>query len=362
MTEFKFIESGYSDPIIKTKAPEFINIPPREHNENDIENRVSKTVKKQFLPEDKPPAIKDEIVKITNPDSVENLMGGCVNLVNILIARHKDEEPVNTLLFLDKSARNGAYIFRLVWHELEQRGELPDGINMPNIRFMDVGQNNDRKYHFPGPKEILKAKYKKNDFENQRVLVVDEYIYSGDSLRSGLKVIEDIYGVKPAGLSLFSRLPLWYGKDNGILGVTDLETKDESYQRVEDTLDRLSPDKIIGLYEATTKTEKSDFLNTMSKVISLSGFSDFGFIYQTVRRDTNTKLQINDIKSLYKSVKGTLLLSKDSQNIWQYIDSAGGFISRRLNTKQKNENNILYRKTLKAIVSSYMSERDTVKK
>jgi len=360
MGEFDYIENGYQGSLVIREAPKTISIPDRKYENDDPEDRASAAVREVFATETIGTGLKAHVLRITEPESIENLMSGTVNLINTIIENNRQGKPIDTMLFLDKSARNGAYVLRLLWQELQNRGEIPEGVVFPKTRFMNIGRFDDGKHHNIAPLELLKVKYKKNDFEGGRVVVVDEYVATGGSLRRALKTIEDTFGTVPVGLAQFEKLPSWYGsKGMGLLGVTDLEDAGGRYSLVKKGLDKLTSEEARSLFEIASRTDKREFAAIISKVTYWTNKNIRpGIIHKFLATHGKNLLHEEDIESLHTIAKESEMNFIDGTDVWQYINSAGGFTSSRMDGKEQNENNRYYRQTLRAIVSSYMMERD----
>lgn len=91
------------------------------------------------------------------------------------MTKNKQSKKKYKVVFLDKTARNAAYIFRLVWAKLEQQGEIPEGVKMPKIRFINVGTEESLEHKENLVRERLKETYREEDFVEGRVVIVDEF-------------------------------------------------------------------------------------------------------------------------------------------------------------------------------------------
>jgi hypothetical protein len=143
-----------------------------------------------------------------------NLMSGTCNLINTIIQRHEKGETIETLLFLDRSARLGAYLFGVCWDIVEKRAgargsSLPLG--KPKIRFVNSGTEDREKHQHKGTITSLGELFQKEDFKGS-VMIVDEYVSSGGSVRrTGEGLING--GYRPQhlyGIAQFMELPYWY--------------------------------------------------------------------------------------------------------------------------------------------------------
>lgn len=140
--------------------------------------------------------------KILNPGSLPYLSRGGVNLINIVTAKQAD-----TLLFLDKSGRPAAYFFLKLWHDLHPLRQLP------RIRFLNVGRE-----LYPqdvDSEEVIQeiaARYR--ELSETRLIIVDEYVDRGNSLRLAKQLIQNACPQTNIVLCLgmFEHWVPWYGR------------------------------------------------------------------------------------------------------------------------------------------------------
>lgn len=365
MHEFLRIRHGSMGNMVEWSAPKAIIFPDSKDDESGIEGRVSASIKERFVSDDIDLWLQRDIIQVSYFRQISCLIGGTLNLVNTVIDQHQREEPIDTLLFLDKSARSGAFLYRQMWSELRKRGEIPDGVLIPDIRFMNIESERDL-HEFP--EAILRRKYRGEAFEQRRVVVVDESVEHGKTLRTGLKVLEDVFGTLPIGMAQFQSnfFPVWCDSSE-TKGVAELVPNDESrpgYREVRDRLNELQfKDEEVGaLLKIVGEVSETRFSEAVQEIKTFldraihpetihSHFKDCGL-------SRNEDWELEGIKLLCRLVWHVGLQAADGSNIWQYIDSAGGFVARTKDDNKVRRHFVYYRKVLKAMISIYMQERD----
>ncbi len=228
---------------------------------------------------------------------------------------------------------------------------------------MNIGLGEDEKHGAKAPEYYLRRKYRSEDFEEKRVLVVDEYVSSGGSLRRAMKSLQDIYGIKPDGIANFVGLPEWYGSTgSGVIGVTDFEYNHE-FNSVKKKMQRIDLFTASSIWEVHKTLNKETFESVIGKirfVTSKGKFNEEKLVDQ-VLKFVNVDIDREDIKKIVKFVSDNELKANDGKHVWQFVDSAGGFTSRKIEDDELNANGRLYRQVLKSIVSLYMFERQMEK-
>lgn len=370
------VENVSSGELSRKEAPKHIKLQENEEQgSNSIASTVAEKLKNTYIAnpdeseQDISRKLDRELRYVTEPKVVEEMLEGSMNLVNTVIERNNSGQPVDTLLFLDKSARNAAYLYTTLWRELESRGEIPTGLQRPEVRFMDIGQPvvkgvEDDKYTNNAAIFFLKKKYHHEDFTNMRVLVVDEFVSSGDSVKKAMASIEEIYsGSNTTGIAQFDKKPEWYGnREKGILGVSDLE-KDPIYNKTRESLVNMDDDTAERLWGIYCKVDRDNFDSIMTQIRYRSGESIVSEDMQTqLFRNDRNNLTIDEITFAGEFIKKYDIKNGADDYVWQFIDSAGGFISRPLENSELNRNNHYYRKVLKSMVTYFMIERDVQKR
>ena len=162
----------------------------------------------------------DRLFDRKNKESSFRLFSGTINVINYVLNQRGD--PFETIVFLDKSARLAAHLFRVTWSLLQQRKLISEEFARPNIRFFNVGKGSLEKAKSDASQSLLASKLRTADYEKKRVLVVDEVVASGSSSRLAMNVLRNIFGARVETLEAYSREPGWYGC-NWMKGVDDSE-------------------------------------------------------------------------------------------------------------------------------------------
>lgn len=159
-------------------------------------------------------------------ESSSGLLSGAGNLLNFLVAKEQRGEKIDTIVVLDKSARNALYIFTTLYRELESVAQAENRMDllpqMPKIKFINVGKNESAKHADEKAMETLSHTYPKTDLEG-RVLIVDEVMSSGTSVKKAGEALLDA-GYEPTsleGISNYDFFPGWYRRDD-VKGIADV--------------------------------------------------------------------------------------------------------------------------------------------
>lgn len=149
---------------------------------------------------------------------LQDLATGTLNLINLCV-----EKQIDTIFFLDRSARPAAVLFRQVWQTL--LSEFPK----PEIRFINMGPSNQdlqegkwswarrwRRMH-----KKLAARYINLNTKGN-ILVADEYISSGATINRAKSLIKRMYPqANILATGLFLHNPSWYIYTNGLIGLSE---------------------------------------------------------------------------------------------------------------------------------------------
>lgn len=154
-----------------------------------------------------------------------NLMAGCINLINHIEDAANSDTPIETLLFLDRSGRLAAYILRITYEQIAETYDEEGrtiASHMPKIRFINVGSEDWAKHSDRVAHARLSHMYHPVDLAEGSVLIVDEYILSGASVRNTGRVLRDCgFADEAPAISMFRQCPEWYG-DNKVKGVAEV--------------------------------------------------------------------------------------------------------------------------------------------
>lgn len=286
-----------------------------------------------------------------------SIFNGSVNLVNEVFEQNKKGNDIRALLFLDKSARNGAYIFRLFWKELKDRGEIPTDMTFPEIRFINIGRDEGEKLRSRSARALLKETF--NEFNvDRKVIVVDEFADTGNSLKRAMEFVRSLYGVETKGFQLYSMCPYWYGHTPVFLGVRDLSLSSDLRKGFND-LDSETAAKLFGFFK---KINRDDFIDFISKFYNgvFGGYLEIPSVKGGLNHGEVVDLcQILFSKNLLPDRTN---LEIDNDNIWDYITSVAGYLSIPLRDKELIRQHCQCRQMFDVLVKKYMEKIDKIRK
>lgn len=234
------------------------------------------------------------------------LAEGTIRLINFIIYETiQGGRNIDTLIFLDKSARPGAYLFSQTWNELSQRSLIPDGVKKPAIKFLNYST-----YDFvnirSSAKKLLKMYFKGKLGSN--IIVVDESWASRSSTQGAMDLIDQISRKKiifknnVIGVPNFPDFPEWY-HNTSFSPIADLPL--EVRVNAADCLDQIGETQLFVLAK-------------------LTDFEEEEFVRST---------QVNEILKPTRGKKSPNQISSDeayietNRAIYYYIKSAGGLLS-----------------------------------
>jgi hypoxanthine phosphoribosyltransferase len=156
-------------------------------------------------------------------ERLTRIVEGMVRFITFLQVHEKAGEPYETLVFLDKSSRPGAFIFQQV---LKLRTDLLE--NIPKILFVDIGRSEPKdKNHIP----LTDYPYKyQNLIDGKKICIVDEHTGSGVTLIKAEQLFRKRIGYKPKDVAshvLFKITPYWYDRPELIGVANTILTTDE---------------------------------------------------------------------------------------------------------------------------------------
>jgi orotate phosphoribosyltransferase-like protein len=144
-------------------------------------------------------------------ERLQDAATGIIDLMNLVISTKTD-----TLVLMDKSARPVAEFFKALWREKYMEYKVPE------IRFVNIGNEISDKYNSDDELNSLN-KVHSLSLDGKRVVVADEVVSSGKSLKNAKSILERLFS-KTKNIvytAVFRSLPNWY--DNPVsLGVSDL--------------------------------------------------------------------------------------------------------------------------------------------
>lgn len=304
MDQYKYIATHHGETErINCKNP--LSLPSKHSN---IWDEIRQQVKDYFLHE------KGEDIFFNENEF--NLISGTVNLINHIIENNQTE-PIKTLIFLDKTARLGAHIFRVLWSILEKQGKIPSGISMPTIKYVNIGRFEDHKHGDNRALGLAKQVFPKDALKGNGVLVVDEFISSGGSVRRAMKTFNDIYGSNAHGIANFIDLPSWYGA-NDRKGVEDPNLSKDVYTYLE----QIDKDVFDFLFTMIKNQKNEDFITQFFFDAEEMNFEDFVTKYSTDTISTDL------LKKIYLVLQ-TIPFGITEKSIIRYFRSFGGFLALR---------------------------------
>jgi len=165
---------------------------------------------------------KSVVIPSVFEESTVHLVPGILNLINYLIIKQTQNETIQTLLFLDKSARLAAFLFRksVIESNLLAQKKGHDLSYLKKIQLRFISPHLDSSLT-PVALTALKKRYRQDDF-NGRVLIVDEFINSGGAAirASQLLLLGEYTPTHLTAISNFETLPRWYAAES-VKGVAD---------------------------------------------------------------------------------------------------------------------------------------------
>jgi len=334
------IEGLNPGDIVERSAFSHIKVP----QENDsiwtvIETQLSLFTKRYhniFTPE-----AGRAVTRTCSKESTHYLISGTTNLINTIIDRHCAGNDTETLLFMDKSARNGAFLFDILWKAYSKLHLIPE-IKKPTIRFLNISGYDYEKHKSPASLALLKQKLHQKDFSHG-VLVVDEFVCSGDSLKLAVKVIDDLFNSHPDGVQQFEYCPHWYGK-SGLLGVTDsFDQYDETFEKI----GQLPTDQILNINTIINTIGEDQFGDLTKRIIDKSG-------QIKLPNPGLTKVEINLVKLF---ISQSQLEEDEIPAAVAYFRTAGGFLVSPQPEKTLKDSARAYRSVLRQICDLYLKNQ-----
>lgn len=363
-----------------------------ENSKKKIEELVTKTNIPEDLQEvmkrtDISPELRGILEETCDGKAIENLMHGTLNLINEIAVRAHEGKPVDTIVFLDKSARNAHYVYDKLWRGLEERKELPEDIHKPKVRFMNIGSDEQSSKSTEQSLAVLKSKLNDEDFaKEENVLIVDEIIIKGNASRAALKTMENLYDFKLDSISQFQDTPRWYGHgDLGILGVEESKTAGEL--NLKRALDKITPEDLTDTQDTLEKLGKESFsklLTDSCRHLKNKQWNPDEWkpldLQETRKNMNNLSITENDIEITQKYAEILLddyELGRENWRFWgntipeftksleDYLHTADGYFTSPLGgleskDQSKTDNFKIYRHVLKGIVDDYLQSRDKI--
>jgi len=334
----KFVYHDGADMDLEPKwktAPELIEAFKFEENDS-VFKEIYLEMKADWGKQNLGRGIKRYVERLTDLYQVELVLRGTANLVNTIVEHNQSGEPIETLVFLDKSARNLAYVFTEMWLRLEQENILTAETKRPEIRFLNVNNDNGQMYVLVPEMErsLLAERLRPQDFIGKKVAIIDEYTETGGTLKKTQEMLRKMYGTKAIRMAGLYNLPGWYGgKDFGVLGITDLNLGTR-YREVKELLREASEEELFLLTEAAQRLGREKFVKKAFRITE----------------DPEWK----EIEAVMMNLG---MLRGDGLFVWHCIDSAGELLGRPLNDKHLEQNNRLIRELLKSMVNRLIDKK-----
>lgn len=185
-----------------------------------------------------------------------NLAEGTLNLINLCIDR-----AIDTIYFLDKSARPPAFLFRHTWQHL-----MPD-VPLPHIRYINIGLSQDEMIaaYNATVAQALQARFALT--KPNHLLIADEYTDTGSSLQRAETVLRTVFpqaeSITTTGI--FKRkIVTWYA------GVSTSGYSQEAILGIRDKLVQNQQNPIDPYFIEPTRGEKDTSLRLRSELAQMA--------------------------------------------------------------------------------------------
>ncbi len=356
----KYISGGFEGFLTNETPYQFIEQPKREvlYLTSDFLTSINRNHHFKVSSE----GVSGHLEAALENGNLSDLVTATTQLVNKVLEESLTGDPITSLVFLDKSARNGAFLFYTMWDGLQQRGEIPQGVARPDIRYMNVGRFHDEKHSSQGPVALFKDQFTLiPEGMSPHVLVVDEYIESGGTARRAQKLLMDAFGIKADAISMFSTVPIWYGtSDIGLLGVKDPKHEDFwSTTELGKSLSGLPAKTLLSAKHILDRFDGTGFEEIFGTVyikdkVERSSVDDI----RKALEDKGLDVAVEDILELLSIAHTEGMGIVNIYELVQYLESAGGYFAVPTSSEYDRQNFIAYRTILKSIIQSYLIFRD----
>ena len=238
-------------------------------------------------------------------ENYKNLVQGSLRLINyVLTEKQRTSNDVNTLVFLDQSARPGAFLFYKLWSELRKMGKIPREFSKPNIIFINYSSSEKQ---YLSDSELI-YKLLENAIQNYigtNVLVIDESWSSGLSTKGGMRIARQVQKQKGRviGTLNYENFPTWYARRTSFPA---LGLPTHAMKEIGDHLNYLPPDRLEKLISLFNKGR--DFFCNSKEVAAI--------LDETFENDT-IEIVANGPGRNYSIV----------ETVYYYLKTAGGLIS-----------------------------------
>jgi len=299
----------------------------------DVVSKV-KTNLESYLPEERKPSYSELVNTTTKDYEIKNIIAGGLNLINYVIQEKQLGNEINTLVFLDKSARNGSLVFKTLWRELSKiQPEILGDHKMPKIRHLNVGHETTTADMMRESTKALILETIHADDYRSRFLLVDDIVASGNTMRKAQNVVGTIIGSEALGFSMFSETPTWYQHGEATKGVR--EGNSDPYDQIATAL---SPTEAVNLLNILKSIGSSKFLEIYDNLKIVKG------VIGSADLDTITRLKQR--------------IDMDSgEYLADFLVSAGGFFALPLQNENSRKLSVLYRNLLRDSAKVYVKEK-----
>ena len=313
----------------------------------------------------------------------EYLLKGTLRLVQKVVDANSQGTPYDTVFFLDKSARPGAYIYRKIIDVLQDKGYLSEETKLPEIRFMDVGKvGEERKIKSEETARMFREKFSADNLGN-KILIVDEFRDTGATLTNALQEFEEIYKKNPEHIFELDSAyqfnenkiaPFWY-RDSGIVSLVrdalitenlrgiDLavEKNDDSYLK---NFERVTKDKDGNVIESTvvnlgTNLEEIEMLRGLASKIDRktyiklfdSSFDNHSMKeLEAILRSSIPTIELSDVKNELNAVLNSKIKVMPG-SLYDYFEYAGGRLAAPY--RENRSSGLRFREMLSTLVKLF---------
>jgi len=293
-------------------------------------------------------------------EAVNDIGPGMIDIVNLLIESINVQEPINTIVFLDKSARPVAFLLQQIYKELKKSSKVPEEFKLPQIVFFNPSGFYDTTSSIQ--KKIIKEFFSQADISGN-VLIVDEVILTGSSsqfVKDALEDYKDDKGLSSMNIKVkaaFDSIPDWYSFN--VSPVRDNPLYDFELHQIDSILENITDITFDVLLKHVKKNKQvfRDFLS-FTETLLLSGDTS----EKKITELTNW-LQMNNIifsKSSMKKILEDVNEFSDKINdpnssvsheyLDEYFSKAAGFLTNRTDKDFLTSDRVLYRRILKKCV------------
>lgn len=292
------------------------------------------------------------------PDSENELYGHVAYILKIVdkvLESIGTDDQINTIFFIDKSGRIVAHLFKAMWSDLRKIGLINNSVKCPKIRFINDGCDYRGQKNKTARAEA--ADYIKRVADTEGILVVDEVIASGTTIKSVLRVFEQASVKTLGGLSAYPFTPLWYSADKGQKGVRGVSINNITY----DAFERLSSEdflflrKIInllmefGVFEEVVTLLIKINPGRVEDVSSLLSQKSLSFSIEDIRRMAKIIGEIKfEIMDAAPSRAEKLVYAVEQ--LFLYFKYHAGYLAQPLKLAKERRTGYLYRRVLREMI------------